>query len=73
MYTFAVTAQILTAIAVPWVRVGSIKMGKVEGDMEYSGLDYLISGSILAVGRWIIMICIYIGAACVICSAHSHL
>merc|ERR1719409_2609015 len=36
--------------------------------MEYEGLSYPILGSILSVGRWIIMICIYVGAACVIYS-----
>merc|ERR1719158_2285450 len=71
MCTYAVIAQVLISIAVPLVLGGSVKKGKVEGDMEYDGLNYPILGSILTVGRWIIMICIYIGAACVIYSVFT--
>merc|ERR1719335_1080875 len=71
MCTYAVIAQVLISIAVPLVLGGSVKKGKVEGDMEYEGLSYPILGSILSVGRWIIMICIYVGAACVIYSVFT--
>merc|ERR1719463_680529 len=71
MCTYAVIAQVLIAIAVPLVLGGSVKKGKVEGDMEYEGLKYPILGSILSVGRYIIMVCIYIGAACVIYSVFT--
>jgi len=71
MCTYAVIAQVLIAIAVPLVLGGSVKEGKVEGDMEYEGLSYPILGSILSVGRWLIMFCIYIGAACVIYSVFT--
>merc|ERR1719352_121453 len=71
MCTYAVIAQVLISIAVPLVLGGSVKKGKVEGDMEYEGLKYPILGSILSVGRWIIMICIYVGAACVIYSVFT--
>merc|ERR1719207_205873 len=72
MCTYAVIAQVLISIAVPLVLGGSVKENeKVKGDMEYEGLSYPILGSILSVGRWIIMICIYIGAACVIYSVFT--
>merc|ERR1719443_277940 len=71
MCTYAVIAQVLISIAVPLVLGGSVKKGKVEGDMEYEGLSYPILGSILTVGRWLIMFCIYIGAACVIYSVFT--
>merc|ERR1719375_2723961 len=72
MCTYGVIAQVLISIAVPLVLGGSVKENKkVKGDMEYEGLSYPILGSILSVGRWIIMICIYIGTACVIYSVFT--
>merc|ERR1719271_401116 len=71
MCTYAVVAQVLISIAVPLVLGGSVKKGKVEGDMEYEGVSNPAFGAILTVGRWIIMVCIYIGAACVIYSVFT--
>merc|ERR1719240_2565086 len=71
MCTNAVIAQVLISIAVPLVHGGSVKKGKVEGDMEYEGVSNPALGMILTVGRWIIMVCIYIGVACVIYSVFT--
>merc|ERR1719191_1428868 len=72
MCTYGVITQVLISIAVPLCFGGKVKEGKVEGDMEYEEMtSYPILGSILSVGRWIIMICIYVGAACVIHSVFT--
>jgi hypothetical protein len=52
---------------VPLVLQGDVKPGKVEGDMEYNVENKLL-GSILAIGRYVMMICLYIGAGCIIYS-----
>jgi hypothetical protein len=67
MCTYAVLAQTLISIAIPLVLNGSVKAGKTEGDMEYTVENKGI-GAILSVGRYIIMICIYVGFSCVIYS-----
>merc|ERR1719197_1317600 len=69
--TYALLAQCILAVTVPLVLGGSVKKGdKGEGDVEYevnnSGL-----GAVLAVARWIIMFCVYIGIVCVIWSVFS--
>jgi hypothetical protein len=46
---------------------GSVKMGKVEGDMEYE-VENKMLGTSLIVARYIMMFCIYIGFSCVIWS-----
>merc|ERR1719235_2971111 len=46
---------------------GQVKAGKVEGDMEYE-VENKAFGTILAIGRYVMMICLYIGAGCVIYS-----
>merc|ERR1719158_2251015 len=72
MCTYGVITQVLISIAVPLCFGGKVKPGKVEGDMEYEEMtSYPILASILSVARWIIMICIYIGAACVIHSVFT--
>jgi len=67
MCTYAVLAQTLISIAIPLVLQGSVAPGKTEGDMVYT-VDNKALGSILTVGRYIIMICIYVGFSCVIYS-----
>merc|ERR1719355_509525 len=67
MCTYALLAQTICSVAVPLVLQGDAKKGKVEGDMEYEVENKLL-GSILAIGRYVIMICIYVGVACVIYS-----
>jgi len=67
MCTYALLAQTLCSVAVPLVLQGEAKVGKCEGDMEYNVENKLV-GTILAVGRYVMMICIYVGVACVIYS-----
>jgi len=70
MCTYAVLAQTLISIAVPLVLQGSVKKGKAEGDMEYEVPNKGI-GAILSIGRYIVMICIYVGFTCVIYSVFT--
>jgi len=67
MCTYALLAQTILSVAVPLVLQGDVKVGKVEGDMEYQVENKLL-GSVLAIGRYVMMICIYVGVACVIYS-----
>merc|ERR1719379_1556418 len=67
MCTYALLAQTLFSVAVPLVLQGEVKAGKVEGDMEYE-VENKAFGTILVIGRYIMMICLYIGAGCVIYS-----
>jgi hypothetical protein len=67
MCTYALLAQTLCSVAVPLVLQGDVKQGKVEGDMEYE-VENKALGSILAIGRYVMMICIYVGVGCVIYS-----
>jgi len=67
MCTYALLAQTCFSVAVPLVLQGSVKKAKVEGDMEYT-VENKALGSILAIGRYVMMICLYIGAGCVIYS-----
>jgi len=67
MCTYALLAQTLCSVAVPLVLQGDVKVGKVEGDMEYEVENKLL-GSVLAIGRYVMMICIYVGVGCVIYS-----
>jgi hypothetical protein len=67
MCTYALLAQTICSVAVPLVLQGNVKVGKVEGDMEYE-VENKVLGSILAIGRYVMMICIYVGVACVIYS-----
>jgi len=70
MCTYAVLAQTLISIAIPLVMQGEVKPGKTEGDMEYTVQNKALGG-ILSVGRYIIMICIYVGFTCVIYSVFT--
>jgi hypothetical protein len=67
MCTYAVLAQTCCSVAVPLVLQGEVKEGKTEGDMEYT-VENKTLGTVLAVGRYAIMVCIYIGFSCVIWS-----
>jgi hypothetical protein len=67
MCTYAVLAQTCLCVAIPLVLQGEAKVGKTEGDMEYTVENKLL-GTILTVGRYAIMICIYVGFTCVIWS-----
>merc|ERR1719473_1366094 len=67
MCTYALLAQTCFSVAVPLVLQGNVKTGKCEGDMEYE-VENKMFGTILAIGRYVMMICLYIGAGCVIYS-----
>merc|ERR1719378_1501571 len=70
MCTYALLAQTICSVAVPLVLQGEAKPGKVEGDMEYN-VENKMLGSILAIGRYVMMICIYVGVGCVIYSVFT--
>jgi hypothetical protein len=67
MCTYALLAQTCFSVAVPLVLQGEAKVGKCEGDMEYT-VENKMFGTILAIGRYVMMICLYIGVGCVIYS-----
>merc|ERR1719482_811095 len=71
MCTYAVLAATLCSIAVPLLLQGKVVKGETQGDMHYEVGPYPILGSILSVARYIILFCIYIGAACVIYSVFT--
>jgi len=70
MCTYALLAQTCFSVAVPLVLQGEVKTGKCEGDMEYT-VENKLFGTILAIGRYVMMICLYIGAGCVIYSVFT--
>jgi len=67
MCTYALLAQTICSVCVPLVLEGEVKKGKTEGDMEYTVQNTTL-GTCLAVGRYVMMICIYVGFSCVIYS-----
>merc|ERR1719198_1991846 len=67
MCTYALLAQTIFSVAVPLVLQGEVKPGKIEGDMEYE-VENKLFGTVLAIGRYVMMICLYVGAGCVIYS-----
>jgi hypothetical protein len=67
MCTYALLAQTCFSVAVPLVLQGEAKVGKCEGDMEYT-VENKLFGTILAIGRYVMMFCIYVGFSCVIWS-----
>merc|ERR1719183_1716024 len=67
MCTYALLAQTCCSVAVPIILQGEVKKGDVEGDMVYT-VENKLFGTVLAVGRYVIMVCIYIGFSCVIYS-----
>merc|ERR1719506_651589 len=70
MCTYALALQTTLCVVIPVVLGGSAKPGKVEGDMEYE-VNNTALGTVLAVGRYVIMVCIYIGFSCVIWSVFT--
>merc|ERR1719272_2309784 len=70
MCTYATLAQVLISIAVPLVLQGKAEVGTTEGDMVYK-VENQFLGSALSVGRYVIMLCIYIGFTCVIYSVFT--
>jgi len=70
MCTYALLAQTCFSVAVPLVLQGEVKAGKVEGDMEYE-VENKAFGTLLAIGRYVMMICLYIGAGCVVYSVFT--
>jgi len=70
MCTYAVAAQVLISIAVTLVLSGTAKKGGVEGEMVYDVQNKAL-GTVLSVGRYIIMFCIYVGFTCVIYSVFT--
>merc|ERR1719463_499149 len=67
MCTYALLAQTILAVAVPLVLQGEAKPGRIEGDMDYE-VENKTLGTILVIGRYIMMICLYVGAGCVVYS-----
>merc|ERR1719194_223813 len=70
MCAYALLAQTLCSIAVPLLLQGEATKGETEGDMVYK-VKYPIVMGILTVARYLILFCIYIGAACVIYSVFT--
>jgi len=67
MCTYALLAQTICSVLVPLVMQGEVKQGQAEGDMEYT-VENKMFGTILAIGRYAMMFCIYVGFSCVIYS-----
>merc|ERR1719191_177592 len=67
MCTYALLAQTIISVAVPLVLQGEAKPGRIEGDMDYE-VENKGLGTILVIGRYIMMICLYVGAGCVVYS-----
>merc|ERR1719160_1163272 len=67
MCTYALLAQTICSVAVPLVLQGEVRPGKAEGDMEYT-VENKLFGTVLAIGRYVMMFCIYIGFSMVIYS-----
>merc|ERR1719161_2648546 len=65
--TYALLAQTILSVAIPLILQGEVKQGKLEGDMEYT-VENESLGKALTVGRYAIMLGIYIGFSCVIYS-----
>merc|ERR1719152_343683 len=67
MCTYALLAQTICSVAVPLALQGEAKPGRIEGDMEYT-VENKALGTILVMGRYVMMICIYVGAGCIVYS-----
>lgn len=67
MCTYAVLAQTILSLVIPLVLQGEVRVGKTEGDMEYTVENKLL-GTVLTVARYAIMVCIYVGFSVVIYS-----
>jgi hypothetical protein len=67
MCSYAVMFQTILSVAVPLVMGGKVKKGTTEGDMEYS-VENKTLGLCLTVGRYILMLSIYLGFTAVVVS-----
>merc|ERR1719486_662871 len=67
MCAYAVMFQTILSVAVPLVMGGTVKKGTTEGDMEYT-VENKTLGLCLTVGRYIIMLSIYLGFTAVVVS-----
>jgi hypothetical protein len=67
MCTYALLAQTICSVAVPLVLQGEAKPGRIEGDMEYT-VENKAFGTILAIGRYVMMVCLYVGVGMIIYS-----
>ena len=68
MCTYATAAQVLISVAVTLVLSGTSTPNKdVEGDMVFK-VENKALGTVLSIGRYLIMFCIYVGFSCVIYS-----
>merc|ERR1719262_2119551 len=72
MCTYALLAQTCFSVAVPLVLQGEAKVGKCEGDMEYT-VENKLFGTVLAIGRYVMIICLYMeqGASSILSSPLS--
>jgi len=70
MCTYAVAVQTLLSISVPLILQGEVKVGRTEGDMEYTVQNKTL-GTILIIARFLIMVCIYVGFSLVIYSVFT--
>jgi len=68
MCTYATAAQVIISVAVTLVLSGTSTPNKdVEGDMVFK-VENKALGTVLSIGRYLIMFCIYVGFSCVIYS-----
>jgi hypothetical protein len=67
--TYAVLVQTCLAIMIPLVLQGQAKPGQTEGDMSYT-VENKMLGVFLTIGRYVIMLCIYLGFSFVIMSIY---
>jgi hypothetical protein len=68
MCTYATAAQVIISVAVTLVLSGTSTPNKdVEGDMVFK-VENKALGTVLSIGRYVIMFCIYVGFSCVIYS-----
>lgn len=65
--TYAILVQTCLSIAIPLILQGKAKPGLSEGDMSYT-VENKMLGVFLTIGRYVIMLCIYLGASFVIMS-----
>jgi len=72
--TYAITFQTFLAIGVKYLLGGKAKKADaktVAGDQQYDGVKGDYAPKVLAVCRWIIMICVYVAATAVVCSVFT--
>merc|ERR1719271_69316 len=71
--TYSIIVQTCVAVFIPLVIGGKVKQGKVAGEVvvseESMGAGYLAKG--LTVLRFLIMMCVYVGALAVVCAVFT--